>query len=162
MLESLFPVPVIRKLPHQTALLSEPLMKNRLSLARLGRAGRSYLTLNRDREYGALKRMLEVKPTDVVLDVGCGDGFWTSRIAPSCQHIVGVDPDRKVLEHGRVFHGLSNVTYMCATAESLPFEDAAFDKVLSVSCLEHFADPWRGLAEMARVVKTRRTDRPVG
>jgi SAM-dependent methyltransferase len=128
-------------------------MNNRAFLTRISQAGKSILTLNRDREYAALKNMLEVKPSDIVLDVGCGDGFWTSRIARNCSHIVGVDPNRKVLENGREFHGLSNVTYMCAAAESLPFEDGTFDKVLSVSCLEHFADPWRGLAEMARVLK---------
>jgi len=47
----------------------------------------------------------------------------------------------------------ANVTYVFGTAESLPFEDQTFDKVLSVSCLEHFADPERGIAEMARVLK---------
>ena len=128
-------------------------MENPAFLRRITQAGKSILTLNRDREYAALKNMLEVKPSDIVLDVGCGDGFWTSRIAPSCCRIVGVDPDPKAVEHGRAFHAPSNVIYLCAAAESLPFEDGTFDKVLSVSCLEHFADPWRGLAEMARVLK---------
>ena len=31
--------------------------------------------------------------------------------------------------------------------------DNTFDKVVSVSCLEHFADPLQGLREMARVLK---------
>lgn len=128
-------------------------MNNRAFLSRLSQAGKSILTLNRDREYAALKNMLEIKSGDIVLDVGCGDGFWTSRMARNCGRIVGVDPNRKVVEQGRAFHGLSNVTYMCASGEALPFEDGTFDKVLSVSCLEHFADPWRGLAEMARVLK---------
>ena len=127
-------------------------MKNRF-LTRIARTGKSIVTLNRDREYAALKRMLDLKATDILLDVGCGDGFWTSRIAQNCRHVIGIEPDRETLEYGQRFFNLSNMTYMPGVAESLPFRDRAFDKVLSVSCLEHFADPWRALIEMARVLK---------
>jgi ubiquinone/menaquinone biosynthesis C-methylase UbiE len=127
-------------------------MRNEL-IERLSRAGRSILTLNRDREYMTLKKMLRLKPADVLLDVGCGDGFWTSRLAQTCRSVVGLEPDRKTLEYAQALHSLSNVTYVCGVAESLPFSDGSFDKILSVSCLEHFADPWRGIGEMARVLK---------
>jgi len=124
-----------------------------LLLTRISGAGRSILTLNRDREYAALKRMLELKPTDTVLDAGCGDGFWTSRIAKYCGHVTGLEPDRRTIGVAQALYSRSNVTYICGVGESLPFKNGTFDKVLSVSCLEHFADPWRGLAEMARVLR---------
>jgi SAM-dependent methyltransferase len=47
----------------------------------------------------------------------------------------------------------SNVEYVQGSAESIAYPDGAFDKVVSVSCLEHFADPLQGLREMARVLK---------
>jgi len=128
-------------------------MRNHLLLTRISRAGRSILTLNRDREYAALKRMLELKPTDTVLDAGCGDGFWTSRIAKYCGHVTGLEPDQRTIGVAQALYSRSNVTYMCGVGESLPFGNGAFDKVLSVSCLEHFADPQHGIAEMARVLK---------
>jgi ubiquinone/menaquinone biosynthesis C-methylase UbiE len=128
-------------------------MRNRDLFVRMAQWGKSVFTLNRDREYAALKRMLYVKPTDVVLDIGCGDGFWTSRMAQHCAHIIGLEPNPKTLDYARRFHALPNTTYVCGIAESLPFTNEAFDKVLSVSCLEHFADPWRGLDEIARVVR---------
>lgn len=113
----------------------------------------SVLTLNRDREYAALKQMLELKSSDRVLDVGCGDGFWTSRIARYGGHVTGLDPDVIGLNYARSFRRSANVTYVQGLAESLPFADRYFDKVISVSCVEHFADPLRGIAEMARVLK---------
>lgn len=133
--------------------LVETNTQGRLSLTRIGRAGRSILTLNRDREYRILKRLLELKPTDTVLDAGSGDGFWTSRVARYCQHVTGIEPDQKALRYAEAFHSCPNVTYVCGVAESLPFEDSTFDKVMSVSCLEHFADPLRGLSEIMRVLK---------
>jgi len=128
-------------------------MENLDSFIRIAQWGKSIVTLNRAREYSTLKRMLNVQLTDSVLDLGCGDGFWTSRLAQNCAHIVGLEPDLKILGYARRFHNLHNTTYVCGIAESLPFKNETFDKVLSVSCLEHFADPWRGIAEIARVVR---------
>jgi len=124
-----------------------------LFFKRVVQAGKSILTLNRDREFAELKRMLELKSTDRLLDAGCGDGFWTSRIAKLCGQVIGLEPDGSKIGDARTFHSRPNLTYVCGVVESLPFEDCAFDKVLSISCLEHFVDPWRGVAEMARVLK---------
>jgi SAM-dependent methyltransferase len=64
-----------------------------------------------------------------------------------------VDPGRQAIEHARTLHQAPNTTYICGTGESLPYPDASFDKVVSVSSLEHFADPVQGIREMARVLK---------
>ena len=68
-----------------------------MQLTRIDRIGRSILTLNRDREYAILKGMLAVSPTDSVLDVGSGDGFWTVRFAKSCTSVTGLEPDERTL-----------------------------------------------------------------
>jgi ubiquinone/menaquinone biosynthesis C-methylase UbiE len=124
-----------------------------LFFKRTVQAGKSIFTLNRDREFAELKRMLDLKSTDHLLDAGCGDGFWTSRVAKICGYVTGLEPDNRTIKYARALHSRPNITYVCGVAESLPFEDSTFDKVLSISCLEHFADPWRGIAEMARVLK---------
>ena len=120
---------------------------------RIARMIRSLLTLNRDREYVILKRMLALSTTDTVLDAGSGDGFWTVRFAEHCAHIAGLEPSRQTLRYARTLHQHPNIMYVCGVAESLPFPNNTFDKVVSVSCLEHFADPLQGLREMGRVLK---------
>jgi ubiquinone/menaquinone biosynthesis C-methylase UbiE len=123
------------------------------SIARINRMSRSLFTLNRDREYKILKRMLELRPTDHVLDVGSGDGFWTARFATRCARIIGLEPDERMLGLAQTLYQRSNVEYVRGSAESIPYPTSSFDKVVSVSCLEHFADPLQGLREMARVLK---------
>lgn len=120
---------------------------------RIDRIGRSLLTLNRDREYKNLKQMLALRPTDHVLDVGSGDGFWTVRFAAHCAQITGLEPDERALEYARALYQRTNVEYVQGNAECLPYPPGTFDKVVSVSCLEHFADPLQGLREMTRVLK---------
>lgn len=121
--------------------------------SRIDRMGRSLLTLNRDREYKILKQMLALRPTDRVLDIGSGDGFWTIRFAAHCAQVTGLEPDERALEYARTLYHRTNVEYVQGNAESLPYPPGTFDKVVSVSCLEHFADPFQGLREMARVLK---------
>jgi len=124
-----------------------------MGVARMSRTARSLLTLNRDREYAILKRMLGLTAIDNLLDVGSGDGFWTTRFAKHCAGVIGIEPDQRMLRYARSLHTHPNLRYVRGVAEILPFPDDAFDKVVSVSCLEHFADPLRGLGEIARVLK---------
>jgi ubiquinone/menaquinone biosynthesis C-methylase UbiE len=122
-------------------------------LTRINRISRSLLTLNRDREYHTLKRMLALRPSDSLLDVGSGDGFWTARFAMHAARVTGLEPDEQMLGLARGLYQRSNVEYVRGSAESIPYPNSTFDKVVSVSCLEHFADPLQGLREMARVLK---------
>jgi ubiquinone/menaquinone biosynthesis C-methylase UbiE len=122
-------------------------------LTRIGRISRSTLTLNRDREYNSLKRMLDLRPVDSLLDVGSGDGFWTARFSSHCAKVTGLEPDERMLALAQTLYQRSNVEYVQGSAESIPYPSSNFDKVVSVSCLEHFGDPLQGLREMARVLK---------
>jgi len=97
--------------------------------------------------------MLDLKPSDHLLDVGSGDGFWTARFASDSARVTGLEPDDRMLALARSLYQRPNVEYVRGSAESIPYPTSTFDKVVSVSCLEHFSDPLRGLREMARVLK---------
>ena len=49
--------------------------------------------------------------------------------------------------------GLVNVAFQSGNAESLPFDDARFDGVVTRLAIHHFADPQRALGEMFRVLR---------
>jgi len=97
--------------------------------------------------------LLDLHPEDIVLDVGSGDGYWTFRLGPQCKRVWGLEPDDRLLALARQFYRSSHVRYVQGTVESLPFRDGSFDKIISISCLEHFSDPWAGLREMQRVLR---------
>jgi SAM-dependent methyltransferase len=69
-----------------------------------------------------------------VLDVGCGDGKLTSRLAaPGAPKIVGLDSSAEALSRLPFDSVLGD-------AQALPFPDAAFDLVMSTDTLEHMPD----------------------
>ena len=67
-----------------------------------------------------------------VLDLCCGDGFYTSRYyAWRSRRVVGVDLDVAVLRHARAHNGAANVEYVegdiTATLPAGPFDNVIWD-----------------------------------
>lgn len=70
-----------------------------------------------------LARELELDGRGRLLDVGCGPGILTVRLAQFFEEVVGLDPDAAMLAEGvRVAGelGLTNVSWVQAVAEDLP------------------------------------------
>lgn len=88
-----------------------------------------------------------------VLDVGCGEGIVTERLARLLGDatILGVDADDERLRDEWESRTLGNLSFANASAYDLQFEDGSFDLVCALEVLEHLERPRDALAEMARV-----------
>jgi ubiquinone/menaquinone biosynthesis C-methylase UbiE len=88
-----------------------------------------------------------------VLDVGCGEGIGTVRMAgvlPDAR-VVGLDvPAPGLLGHWKE-RGGDRPEFVAGSAYELPFEDGSFDLVTAIEVFEHLERPARALEEMARV-----------
>ena len=92
---------------------------------------------------------------DRVLDDGCGGGGMCVSFAEEARLVVGIEPgDRfrdvgtRLAEEKRV----RNVLFTYADGAALPFNNGAFDLVLSHSVIEHVANPLEYLKEARRVL----------
>ena len=104
----------------------------------------------------ALAALVEGRSTDRVLDLGCGGGHVSFNVAPHVRDVVAYDLSPDMLDVvGRAARerGLTNVATQQGVAESLPFDDASFDCVLSRYSAHHWRDVDAGLREAARVLK---------
>jgi ubiquinone/menaquinone biosynthesis C-methylase UbiE len=87
-----------------------------------------------------------------ILDIGCGSGRLlraAHRRWPDAR-LVGVDPSSGMIEAGR---RLTPAELHNGGAESLPVRDASIDVVFSTIAFHHWADPAKGLREVARVLR---------
>lgn len=92
---------------------------------------------------------------DRVLDVGCGTGIVAAAAAARVGdggRVVGLDPNEPMLTVAR--RRPERIEWRTGVAESIPFEDGAFDRVVSQFALMFFTDRAGGLREMARVLRT--------
>jgi ubiquinone/menaquinone biosynthesis C-methylase UbiE len=88
-----------------------------------------------------------------VLDVGCGTGTLTIALARRSARAIGVDPAPRMVAQARAKRGEAPVSFLVASAESLPFDDASFERATASLTVHHWADAERGLAELARVLR---------
>lgn len=92
-------------------------------------------------------RLLPLAPGSRVLEVGCGSGHLTKRLAERGVDIVGIDANPQagdVAESDRV---------RTMRAEALEFDDDSFDALLSVHAIEHIPALEMAFIEMARVLR---------
>jgi ubiquinone/menaquinone biosynthesis C-methylase UbiE len=88
-----------------------------------------------------------------VLDVGCGEGLLTDRLAERFDQarVVGLDLDDPGLRAEWALRRRPNLQYRTGDVEALPYPDGDFELVSAIEVLEHVADPAAALAEMTRV-----------
>jgi len=104
----------------------------------------------------ALIQVVAGKTQARVLDLGCGGGHVSFRVAPHVREAVAYDLSRDML--GAVAktateRGLTNVSTQQGMVEKLPFADASFDFVFSRFSAHHWHDFETALREARRVLK---------
>lgn len=98
--------------------------------------------------------LADVTPGQDVLDVGCGTGALTrvaARRLTGTGSCTGLDVNPGMLAVAR--RSAEPITWHEGRAESLPFDDSSFDRVLSQFALMFFEDRAGSLAEMGRVLR---------
>jgi len=92
-----------------------------------------------------------------VLDLGCGTGELTARLAAKYPRasFVGVDLEESHLERARARCDSfgARVRFEVADALALPYADASFDFVVCRHVIQAVPDPPRAVAEMRRVLR---------
>ena len=106
-----------------------------------------------------LQRMRELADPQAswqVLDVATGTGFTALAFAPLVAQVTGADFSPGMLaqaEKRAKEQGVTNVSWVEASAEKLPFPDSAFDLVTVRIAPHHFTDVRAFLSETRRVLK---------
>ncbi len=93
-----------------------------------------------------------VGPVDSVVDLACGTGALTRALrSRTTGRVVGVDVNPAMVAVARRHGG--NIDYREGDATDLGFLDGAFDVATCQFGLMFYAEPSRGIAEMARVAR---------
>ena len=103
-------------------------------------------------EINCIKNLGDFRKSDVVLDIGSGDGYWTNYFGKFCSNITGVEPYQEHLNIAKKNYS-GNCSFTLGSAENLEFDSNSFDKVISVCTFEHLYNDAVAFSEINRVLK---------
>jgi ubiquinone/menaquinone biosynthesis C-methylase UbiE len=104
----------------------------------------------------ALEAIARRAGPDRALDLGAGGGHVSYRLADHARQVTAVDLSPAMLEAVAAtahLRGYANIATCQAAAERLPFEDAAFDMLVSRFSAHHWGNFEQGLREARRVLE---------
>ena len=98
--------------------------------------------------------LVEPRPGDACLEVGCGAGILAVLLAPHFRSVIAADVSRTALRFAALLAaraGATNLRVAEADAARLPFPDGAFATVICGEVIGQVADPEGVARELARV-----------
>ena len=98
-------------------------------------------------------RLLNIKPHETVADLCCGTGDLSFCIKQYYSEaiVTGVDFSHKMLEIAK--NKYSNIEFLQADVNALPFEDSSFDYVVMGFGLRNINTPEKAIEEVYRILK---------
>ena len=105
-------------------------------------------------EYRLISRQLRPLPGEIVLDAGCGTGWFSRRFNLEGIHVVGLDKNLNWL-HFADSHSPAPLRWIGGDLRCLPFRDRTFDRVFSVAALCFVDDEREAVREIVRVTRRR-------
>lgn len=98
-----------------------------------------------------LIQLLDAKPDNRYLDIGCGTGNYTGALAQQGLNIEGIDVAEEMLNAARKKH--PSIRFHQGDATDLPFQDGMFDGATCVLATHHIKDNKKLFQEISRVLK---------
>lgn len=88
-----------------------------------------------------------------VLDLACGEGFGSAKMAKYAKRVCGVDIDPLTVAHAEATYKRDNLHYLCGSCSKIPLPDASVDVVISFETIEHHDEHEAMMDEIRRVLR---------
>lgn len=95
--------------------------------------------------------MVKPNPSEVILDLGCGTGAFTSRIARTFPNIIGIDISPELIETAKKTN--PRVIYKVNDIEKLEIDENSVDICTLFGVLHHFQNIEKVMHEVHRVLR---------
>lgn len=109
-----------------------------------------------EQETTILLNLLQPNSQQKILEVGCGTGHFTFKVAQRGCQLVGIDQASNMLKQAQYklpFDDQKQVILKKMDAQDLAYKDCQFDSAFSMASFEFIADPQRAYQQMYRVIK---------
>ena len=101
-----------------------------------------------------LNRVFDPQMHKIIVDVGCGNGFFSASLkrSNSGQTLIGLDTNPLALEQARN-RGFDKTFRIELDTQAFPIDSSSVDLVICKDVLEHLINPTQVASEIARILK---------
>lgn len=101
-----------------------------------------------------ISEMLGNLNNKVVLDAGCGNGYWTRKLAKHAKKVIGIDSSKKLITIAKTKINPKNIDFrIMDLTKKLDFADNTFDTILSSMVLNYVSTLKMVALEFRRILK---------
>jgi len=105
-------------------------------------------------EFRGIVARVVTSPKQVILDVGCGDGFFATLLAENAGRVIGLDNSEAFMRQAQATAASqNNIEFVKGDVRKLPQHDASIDVVWSAHSMHSYPDIQQSLREFRRVLK---------
>ncbi len=100
-----------------------------------------------------IKKLLDPKPGEMVLDVGCGQGVYARTLAPTVTY-TGVDLAKELIQEAKKLDPNPKHEYFVADAtKGLPVAESSFDHAVCILALQNMRDAASAIQNIGNALK---------
>ena len=107
-------------------------------------------SLKKKEKIDLIKKFIPVRPSDIILDLGCAQGILSYFLRRKGGYWVSADLDFTNLKSSQALLGRN---FVQMEEKALPFKSKSFNQVVCLDYLEHVSDDDLTLREISRVLK---------
>jgi len=132
---------------HETSLTIESYLNEYSAIT-----NKSFLGSHQER-YAFMASL--ISDSDIVLDVGCGEGFGTKILSEKAMKVFGVDYHPQVVEYAKKMYtdDSGKLVFKEGDCYRLDFEDGFFDMICAFDLIEHLTDEDLFLEKLHRLLR---------
>ena len=100
--------------------------------------------------------LLELKPSNILADLGCGSGYFTVPISRIVKKVYGIDIQKEMLDYLEQKiqnQKIPNIETLLSKENEIPLQNESADVLLTINTLHEFRDRERIINEIRRVLK---------
>ncbi|QLC48860.1 class I SAM-dependent methyltransferase [Methanolobus zinderi] len=97
-------------------------------------------------EVKTMLRLVDPRPDDRVLEIGCGTGEFSIELSRHCREVIALDVSEGMLEYAREkarSRNRNNISFIKGGFLTYEADDELFDAVVSQLALHHLPDFWK-------------------
>jgi ubiquinone/menaquinone biosynthesis C-methylase UbiE len=101
-------------------------------------------------------QLLNLKPTDIIADLGCGSGYFTVPLSRKVKKVYAIDIQPEMLEYleNKIKQQkILNIETLLSTENEIPLQDESIDLLMTVNTIHEFRNKEQIISEIRRVLK---------